>query len=100
MSTQYFCKNKDRWKKVIKSTEINGIDYLEVSSDDQKTLRLFFRHNLPGEPGGIPVNPPLTKDNIFIEGGVRVKHIEIADPGGAVPFPVSSSGNVLTIVLK
>jgi len=77
MTSSFFCTNKDRWKKIQESDSVNGIDYLEVSPDDQKTLRLYFLHNLPGETAGIPANPPLTKENIFIEGGVRVKSIAV-----------------------
>ena len=95
MTTPFFCKNKDRWKKVKESTAINGIDYLEVASEDQQTLRIYFLHNLPGQPGGIPANPALTKDNIFFEGGVRIKNIAAVD---AFVDPMTSP-NVLTVVV-
>lgn len=95
MTTQFFCKNKDRWKKVKESTAINGIDYLEVASEDQQTLRIYFLHDLPGQPGGIPANPALTKDNIFFEGGVRIKNIAAVD---AFVDPMTSP-NVLTVVV-
>ena len=91
MGTQFFCKNKDRWKKVKISSTINGIDYLEVSPDDQTELTIYFLHNLPGQAGGIPSGPVLTKDNIFIEGGVRVKKITVSQD------PVAA-GNKLTVV--
>ncbi|MEO6729681.1 MAG: putative baseplate assembly protein [Ferruginibacter sp.] len=90
METQFYCKNRDRWKKVsATSNMINGIDYLEVSSIDQKKLTLFFLHNLPGQTNGRPANPPLTTNNIFIEGGVRIKNITVTK--------VTSLNNVLTI---
>src|SRR5450631_847390 len=92
MINQFFCKNLDRPKKVIASKTINGIDYLEISSVDQKTLKIYFLHNLPGQPGGIPVVPMLTKDNILIEGGIRVKNILVQS--------VSANNNVLTILLN
>lgn len=93
MNTQFFCKNKDRGKKVgTPGSTINGIDYLEIASVDQKTIKLFFYHNLPGQSGGVPANPPLKKENIFIEGGVRVKNITVDN--------ISATNNVLTIIVK
>ena len=95
MTTQYFCKNKDRWKKVKESNSINGIDYLEIASEDQRTLKIYFLHNLPGQADGIPATPPLTKDNIFIKGGVRVNNISVAD---SLNNP-SIRENVLTVIV-
>ena len=106
MTTQFYCKNKDRWKKVRDSNTINGIDYLEISSDAQTTLSLYFLHDLPGEPGGIPGSPPdspphsppddniLTKEKIFIEGGVRVKNIIVKDI-----YPDVTQKNLLTVII-
>ena len=59
---------------------LNGIDYLEVASVDQKTLEVYFLHNLPGETNPVPLaSPPdvLTESNILIEGGVRIKNIRV-----------------------
>lgn len=77
---RYFCKNKERRLKVSQNTSINGIDYLEVVSFDQKTLEIHFLHPLPGEPGGIPNGAgiiPLDIQNIRIEGGVRIQNIRV-----------------------
>jgi hypothetical protein len=93
MTTQFFCKNKDRWKKVKESSVLNGIDYLEVASEDQQTLRIHFLQNLPGQLGGIPAGPALTKDNIFFEGGVRIKNVIAVD---AFVDPITSP-EVLTV---
>lgn len=104
MTTPFFCTNKDRWKKVSESDSVNGIDYLEVSSVDQKTLKLFFLHNLPGETDGIPANPPLTKENIFIEGGVRVKSIIVlavkVENKNVLKITVDKAGDFSTYRLK
>jgi hypothetical protein len=90
MSTLFYCKNHDRQKIIAREDSvINGIDYLEVFSIDQKTLKVFFLQNLPGEVNGVPLNPPLKKENIFIEGGVRVKKIKVVS--------VASSKNILTV---
>lgn len=90
MSTAFYCKNKDRQKLVAKEgSVINGIDYLEVITLDQRTLRVYFLQNLPGQPSGVPVGPSIKKENVFIEGGVRVKKINVTS--------VSSNKNVLTV---
>lgn len=98
MKMQYHCKNEGRKAAISKGSEINGIDYLEVS-EDQKTLTVYFIHNLPGQDNQVPPPPapPLTPNNVIIRGGVRVKDIEF-DP--EFNPPVYSSGNILTIHVK
>ena len=95
MTTKFFCKNKDRWKKVKESNSVNGIDYLEILTEDQKTLRLYFFHDL-GEaiPSSPPEPLPVSKDNIFIEGGIRIKNIRILNV-----LPVSGQKNALDIIV-
>ena len=74
MTTQYQCKNERRRAEVRDLQEINGrsplngIDYLEVASD-QKTLVVYFLH---------PLSPAaLTEDNVAIEGGTRIQTIQV-----------------------
>jgi hypothetical protein len=86
VSIQYLCKNEERRRKVSESEDINGIDYLEVSSD-QETLELHFFHDLFEHP-----ESALSKDNVVIEGGVRVTDVRIVEP-------VTSTGNVLTLTV-
>jgi hypothetical protein len=98
MNTQFFCKNKDRWKVVSTKKDsggnfiLNGIDYIEIASADQRKLKIYFLHNLPGAADAVPVGLPLSKENIFIEGGVRVKNILVQS--------VTTSTNVLTVVVN
>jgi hypothetical protein len=88
----FFCKNQKRRLLVGESSSINGIDYLEVASFDQKTLEVHFIHPLPGETGEIPpLAPPLTVNNFRFEGGVRVKNIRVVS--------VSANDNVLTLTV-
>jgi hypothetical protein len=47
----------------------NGLDYIEVS-EDHRTLTLYFLNKAPAEIG---------KNNIQIEGGVRVRDIHVVD---------------------
>lgn len=103
MDTQYFCKNKlrrnavknpkDAWGNLIKPV-INGIDYLEVVSIDQKTLEVHFLHNLPGQTNPVPPSPApkLKKENIIINGGIRIKNIQVDD--------VSDDTNILTVTVN
>jgi hypothetical protein len=90
MVTQYRCENQARQIAVRETLGLdgnplrNGIDFLEVGAD-QRTLRVYFIHDLPASPG-----PVLTRDNVRIEGGVRIKGIRVEE--------VSSSGNLLTVV--
>lgn len=92
METQFFCKNEGRRQAVREQKTINGIDYLEVASADQKTLKVFFIHPLPKQTDQVPPAPApaLTKENLLIEGGVRVRGIRVDEP-------VSVSGNLLTV---
>lgn len=78
----YQCKRTRRKAIVsdqigIDGTQLNGFDYLEVSSD-QKILILHFVHNLPGQDRGIPDGAePLNADNFVIQGGVRIKDVTV-----------------------
>jgi hypothetical protein len=90
LSTQYICNKPQRRAQVLAAGTLNGIDFLEVSSADQKTLTVHFLFNLPGTAQGIPANPPLTASNIAIEGGVRVTGITVQPP-------VVTALNVLTV---
>jgi len=88
MDSQFHCENKGRRKAVASPKDangnpitpsLNGIDYLEVAAADQKTLRVYFLHNLPGQTNPVPPPPApkLTKGNLLIQGGVRVKNIQV-----------------------
>ena len=85
MDTQYFCENKKRRDLVRDVPALNGIDFIEVASVDQKTLAVTFLHALPAGP-----NPPaLTAQNVIIEGGTRVREIKVEK--------VTTNGDLLTV---
>lgn len=93
MDTQFRCKNERRRTSVEEQTAINGIDYLEVEPLDQKTLKVYFIHNLPGEVNPVPpAGLALMEDNVVIEGGVRVRGISVVS--------VTSLKNVLTVTVS
>lgn len=103
METQFLCKNKGR-RQAVRSPKdangnaiapiLNGIDYLEVASEDQLTLKVYFIHNLPGQTNQVPPlpAPKLSEGNILIEGGQRVKNIKAVY--------VYSNDNVLTVTVN
>ncbi len=83
-SSPFHCGNENRRALVRTATNplgdplLNGIDFLEIASPDQRTLRVRFLHPLPGQPGGVPdPAPALTPDQIVIEGGVRLTRIQV-----------------------
>ncbi|HEX6608793.1 MAG TPA: putative baseplate assembly protein, partial [Chloroflexia bacterium] len=90
MATQYRCRNQARRIAVRETLGgdgqplRNGIDFLEVGAD-QQTLRVHFIHNLPVSP-----DPVLTRDNVRIDGGVRITGIKVT--------AVNSVEDVLTVV--
>lgn len=111
MSTQYFCRSEQRRSKVQQARGadgnpvLNGIDFLEVSSD-QNTLRVQFLFNLPGtstKPVPPSPAPPLTTDNIVIQGGVRItgiKATQIKATKSVLAVTVSAPGDFSTYTLR
>lgn len=68
MST-LICRSEQRREAVRQHPRLNGLDYLEVGSD-QRTLTVYFL-------GKAPVS--LEPSNILIEGGRRIRDIKIQD---------------------
>lgn len=84
MRTQYRCALEDR-KTQVRETLVggrgilNGIDYLEVS-DNQVEVYVHFIHPLSGSGKRKqvpPKAPPLGRENIIIDGGVRIRDIHV-----------------------
>jgi hypothetical protein len=95
MGVLYYCKNEKRRAmvrgcKVVNGKPLyNGIDYLEVMPG-QTTLMVHFIHNLPvSDGGGSPDLQPLSKSNVVIEGGVRIRDVRV--------ISVDSNDEVLTV---
>ena len=86
MGTQYFCGKSQRRAQVLAARNasnqpvLNGIDFLEVASADQKTLTVQFLFPLPGSPNAVPPSPApaLTAGNIVIQGGVRITGVQVS----------------------
>ncbi len=96
MDTQYRCSNEGRREAVAsqKTPKINGIDFIEVGLDAIKgtsTLKVYFIFSL-----SVPTNgKDLTKNNVVIEGGVRVKDIKVESVK-----PVNLLSKVVTVVVN
>lgn len=94
MGTQYRCRNEGR-RNAIKNQAvptINGIDYLEVEPGEKK-LKVHFFFNLPGSANPIPPgSPKLARENVRIEGGVRIRDIRVLD--------VESLNNILIVSVE
>lgn len=82
MATQYVCGNEERRRRISESETINGIDYLEASAD-RRTLKVHLFHDLP--------EAALTRSNVVVEGGVRVRDVRAES--------VTALGNVLNVVV-
>ena len=96
-ATQYVCVNEVR-RALVRGTPdrtpvLNGIDFIEVASSDQKTLRVTFIHPLPGQSNAVPPSPApaLAAGNVVIAGGVRITRIRVET--------VSTAGNILTVTV-
>lgn len=82
----------DRIRAVRATDTVNGIDFVEVSSADQRTLDLTFVHPLPGQAGALPAGmDPLGPAQIRLTGGVRVT--------GITATTVTANGRVLRVVV-
>ena len=84
MSTQYRCQNPGRLQEVRNDPNLNAIDYLEVldqnaptGSPRQQTLLVHCLKPIPA----------LRRDNVRIEGGVRITPVNVvwAYPAKSIP---------------
>ncbi len=91
MATQFRCHDPGRRQAVLDHKTLNGIDFLEVTSADEKTLAVHFLFDLPGGGGANPKPPapPLKPENFLVEGGTRIQGVQVVS--------ASSAGNVLTL---
>ena len=89
-TTQYRCDDPARAIEIRAHPSLNGIDYLEVLDDDAPPgappQRTLLAHCFK------PV-PPLTSDNVQIEGGVRVTGVGVTwvSPAASVPSSVAGA---------
>ena len=70
------CQQDDRRDAVRRMKGRNGLDYLEVTDELQRTLHVYFLGKLPGE---LHKKSPGPDKYLRIEGGRRVTDIQITD---------------------
>lgn len=92
MITQTLQQKEQRVIAIRENATLNGIEFVEVVSKDQRTLRLVFIHPLPGETNAVPDTSALTHENLRISGGERIKNIAVTN--------AISSGNTLTLTVN
>jgi hypothetical protein len=110
MATQYMCRDRRRRDRVAVAADanghpfLNGIDFLEVSPTDHQTLEVHFIQPLPGQAGGVPAGPPLTRDNFRIEGGVRITDVRVDAVAGTtanvIALTTNHAGDFSTYTLR
>jgi hypothetical protein len=93
-TTQYRCGALARRADVIKDGTLNGLDYLEIATEDQLTLTVAFL---------LPVNG-LSQSHFRIEGGVRVTAIKVnsvtGQPGRVLTLTVNARGDFSNYTLR
>ncbi|MFO1434155.1 MAG: putative baseplate assembly protein [Candidatus Competibacteraceae bacterium] len=93
----YFCLDQRRRAAVLNHATLNGIDFLEVVGD-QRTLQVHFLKVLTGVT--------LRKDNLRIEGGVRIRDVAVSSdpvikPGSQVlEVAVNKAGDFSLYILR
>ncbi|MCP3868828.1 MAG: putative baseplate assembly protein [Gammaproteobacteria bacterium] len=103
MTTIAITQREKRVQAIRESGTLNGIDYLEVISEDQLTLVVHFIAPLPGQTDGVPTSPALIEENVRIDGGVRIKNICVmsqAASGNEWTLTVDQPGDFSTYTLS
>jgi hypothetical protein len=110
VTTQYVCRDRRRRDLVAAATDgngqpfLNGIDFLEVSPADQRTLVVHFIHALPGQGGGVPAGPLLTPGNFRVEGGARIVDVRVetvaATAGRVITLTTNQAGDFSIYTLR
>ena len=99
----YFCCDDERRLNAVRAhATLNGIDFLEVSDDPadptEKRQRILFVHFLKNLAPGV-----LQEENVLIEGGERIKNIEVVKLTiGGMSSPPSSppDGSAKTLAVE
>ncbi len=87
----YSCCDKLR-RDAVSGSALNGIDFLEVLDHDEPVdsdRQRFIYVHLINDPGGTV----FTRDNIRIDGGVRIRNIQVID----APMGVGPQAKVITV---
>src|SRR5712671_957090 len=74
---------KDRREKLLVSSTLNGIDFVEVASADQRTLRVHFLNHV--DVSGSVTNPQIT-------GGETIRTVTVNPINNATDWSVDAEG--------
>src|ERR1700751_4514261 len=77
---------KDRIQKLIESTTLNGIDFVEIASGDQRTLRVHFLNDVA--LAGTVTNP-------LIAGGETIRTVAVNPIDNATDWSADAEGRPL-----
>jgi hypothetical protein len=80
MNTSQICIGEGR-REGVRAAKLNGLDYVEVQQDDQRKLAVYFLGKAPPaiQAHGKPLRPPITRKNVRIEGGRRIRNVRVLD---------------------
>jgi hypothetical protein len=74
------CIGENR-REAVRVANLNGLDFVEVSEDDPKTITVYFLGKAPpvlqSKEG--PPRSPIARRNVLIEGGRRVRDLRVRD---------------------
>ena len=80
MKTPEICIEENR-REAVREANLNGLDFVEVSEDDPKTITVYFLGKAPpvlqSKEG--PPRSPIVRRNVLIEGGRRVRDLRVRD---------------------
>ncbi|MEY2500015.1 MAG: hypothetical protein QOI07_349 [Verrucomicrobiota bacterium] len=79
MKSPQICLDEAR-RESVREASLNGLDYVEVTSDDQKKLAVYFLDKAPPSVKlGEQSRPSITKHNVRIEGGERIRDLRVSN---------------------
>src|SRR5437899_1571965 len=76
---------RDRLIALQKSNTLNGIDFVEIASQDQTTLRVHF----------LNTNPIAPITSVIIDGGESIPTVPVQTINNATDWTTDSEGNPL-----
>jgi hypothetical protein len=78
MKSPQICLDEAR-RESVREASLNGLDYVEIASDDQKKLAVYFLGKAPPPlKVGENLRPPITPGNVRIEGGERIRNVRVS----------------------
>lgn len=84
--------SRNRLEKLLESTTLNGIDFVEIASPDQKTLKVHFLNQISLQG---------TVNGVTISGGEAIKTVEVNTINELTDWSTDAEGQpILTLTVK